>query len=128
MRSRVRAMTRDMDHVRDILKEAEAATGAFRYSDIEADIDRAAFGHHVKIMGQAGLIEGEVYANEAGVVMDVVVADITWKGHEFLDAARNDELWERAKQATAERGLTPTFDVLKQLLEAYLAGQLGLED
>jgi hypothetical protein len=120
-------MTRDMDLVRDILEEAEAATGAFRYSDLEADIDRAAFGHHVKIMVQAGLIEGEVYANEAGVVMDVVVADITWEGHEFLDAARNDELWEQAKQATAERGLTPTFGVLKQLLEAYLAGQLGLD-
>ena len=34
---------------------------------------------------------------------------LTWQGHEFLDAARNEDRWNQAKKTISEKGGSLTF-------------------
>ena len=43
---------------------------------------------------------------------------LTWQGHEFLDAARNDTIWRKAKKKVLETTGGLAFDVLKAALLA----------
>lgn len=40
---------------------------------------------------------------------------LTWEGHEFLDAAREDTRWNKAKEVAAKTG-SLTFSMLKEVL------------
>jgi hypothetical protein len=51
---------------------------------------------------------------------------LTWEGHEFLDAARNKTMWNRAKTALTTQGAGLSFDVMKALLLGYVKQELGL--
>ena len=46
----------------------------------------------------------------------VNVKRMTWEGHEFLDAARKDTLWDRAKEKTLKATGGLSLDVLKGVL------------
>jgi len=41
---------------------------------------------------------------------------MSWAGYEFLDAACNDGVWDKAKGMLSDKGLGMSFEVLKQLL------------
>jgi hypothetical protein len=52
---------------------------------------------------------------------------LTWQGHEFLDAARNDTIWRKATgKLVAVTGGT-SLEVLKELLIAGAKQAVGLE-
>jgi hypothetical protein len=50
---------------------------------------------------------------------------LTWEGHEFLDAARDNGRWEKAKGAMSKVGGF-VFDISKQLLIQYMRAELKL--
>jgi hypothetical protein len=41
---------------------------------------------------------------------------ITWKGYEFIDAARDKTIWERTKTLLKDKGASVPFEVLQSLL------------
>jgi len=45
-----------------------------------------------------------------------VPINLTWDGHEFLDAARNPSLWERAKCTALKQTGGLSLEVLKSVL------------
>jgi hypothetical protein len=47
-----------------------------------------------------------------------LVERLTWEGHKFLDAARSDTAWERAKKLVLAKGGALTFDAVKTALGA----------
>jgi hypothetical protein len=50
---------------------------------------------------------------------------LTWEGHEFLAAARDESIWKKAKaKVTAAAGDVP-IAILKELLMQTLRSQLG---
>jgi len=49
---------------------------------------------------------------------------LTWEGHEFLDAARNDTIWEKATSTALEKAGSLTFDIVKSLLAHYIKEQV----
>ena len=65
--------------------------------------------------------------NEAGEIVPVYVKRLTWKGHEFLDAARNQDVWEKLKEATASKSLSLAAEALQDLLTKYASHKLGLD-
>ncbi len=108
-------MRRDMDLVRDILRQIEAWPNAQGW--IEFDLpDRSPeeVSHHVEIMAKAGLIEAVDASTMSGP--DWKAKKLTWNGHEFLEAARNDTIWQRAKTRMAEKVGGMPFDVMLALL------------
>ncbi len=50
----------------------------------------------------------------------------TWQGHEFLDLARNDTNWHKAKSWILDKGQALTLEAMKAVLPAVLNQSLGL--
>lgn len=53
---------------------------------------------------------------------------LTWKGHEFLDIARNDIIWNRAKAHIAEHGGSVSLEVLTTVLTQVALKELALSN
>jgi len=114
-------MKRDMNLIRLLLLRAEG----------EEEVDFASYTeeqriYHSALLVEAGLVDGAIRTDAQGYPNGVATIRLTWKGHEFLDAARNDSVWQKATGAVRSKGLSLTFDVLKELLTATIRGQVGL--
>ena len=84
-------MQRNLELVRDILMDAEAAeAGKNIYGFEYPDRSQNEVLCHVELLIEAGLIDGNVFQDEQGQACDCVVKKITWNGHEFLANAKND--------------------------------------
>ena len=79
-------------------------------------------GYHVHIMMQAGLIEETDVTTTQSAGSEAVPTNLTWKGHEFLDLARDQERWNRAKALVAKIGGAPISVWLKLLTDLMLQG------
>lgn len=55
-----------------------------------------------------------------------MITNLTWEGHEFAEAARDERRWKNAMGIVAERSGNITLDVMKQLLVSLMKGTLGL--
>src|SRR5690349_19004939 len=101
-------MQRNMDLVRTILLRMEnhPAPGAPRDLGIKA-FSPEEIGYHCHIMKQDGLIEGGDAVTGRSDNPQVIPTSLTWKGHEFLDLARDQERWNRAKAIIAKVGSAP---------------------
>lgn len=91
-------MERDMDLARDILRAVEQGPYGAVNNRSFVDQDPKVVAYHIELLEQAGLIEASIArANGAGAVA-ANVQQLTWDGHEFLEAVRNDTIWAKAKQ------------------------------
>lgn len=111
-------MKRDMDLVRKILLECEAAEDTRQPIAIRIDgyADHE-ISYHVQLMGEAGLLDVVNFSNSrSGSVYEA--KRLTWEGHEFLDAARNDTTWNKAKGAVSSVAGVG-FEVIKGVLVSY---------
>jgi hypothetical protein len=118
-------MHRDMDTVRHLLMWVESDHA----HEIPATILPQELAYHAQLLIDAGLAEGTVHygAYRGGRVPDKFhIERLTWAGHDFLDAARNDTHWKKAKSKIVETGSSWTFDVLKALLSHYAKASLGI--
>lgn len=104
-------MKRDWDLIRKIL----FATEQNPYPDLPVTLniegyDPELITYHVRLLDEAGLIE----AYDAGEDTWQPTR-LTWNGHEFLDASKNDEFWNKAKETLKKVG-SATFPYLFQIL------------
>ena len=108
-------MKRNMDLIREILLRIESFPEPLGRIDLNIDeFSPKEIFYHVKLLSEAGLLEAtsihtigmfEWYANS-----------LTWEGHEFLEAARNDNIWNKAKKLVLDKTGSLPFDILKQTL------------
>ena len=112
-------MKRDLDLVRKLLIYLEEKPNDQMIKDLELDgYDESTIKYQFILMDEVGLIRCE--RSVSSTTPDRVIQDypfsLTWQGHEFLEAARNDTFWEKAKSLLAtESGAIPV-EVLKALL------------
>ena len=119
-------MKRDMDLARDILFAIEKDEGdPLGWIDLELPgRSEKEVAYHVMLLEEAGLVEALDLSSKDG--FEYKPKRLTWEGHEFLDAARNDTLWERAKAEALRQTGGVSFDVLKELLLHLAKQALGL--
>ena len=111
-------MKRDMDLIRNILIALEDAPFHGRPLTIKhPDHSPDEISYHVMLLHQAGLIHAVDHSGDEFV--DWYPEYLTWQGHEFLEAAKDDTRWSRAKNHVKEKGGPMVFDVLKSLLVSY---------
>ena len=125
-------MQRNMDLIRQLLLgiEGEAST---QYEFNVEHVDDLEKWYTIDLLVQAKLIRGvEVhwaadgtgpYPHTKGLVA------LTWKGHDFLNAVRNDSVWQRASEKAKAGGLdmqSLTFEVIKSLCVSTVKHGLGL--
>ena len=105
-------MKRDMDLVRSILIAIEKnEKDIVRRQDFDRTFQQNSpdgttwtnkqIIEHVRIMGQAGLIEAKMLLGPRGFS----AISLTWAGHEFLDNARDENVWQKAKSMFGDASL-----------------------
>lgn len=117
-------MKRDMDLVRDILIEIE--NGKLSEAKQIGNYDKESVLYHIQIMNEAGLLLANFISESTRDIVDARIDRLTWKGHDFLDAARDDTLWKKAKDFLKQKFSTVAFDVLLKLLIKLSQESLGL--
>ena len=131
-------MKRNWDLIRWILDQAESrkgghvlvlTIGVYKGSHYKLDISERDFGEvceHILLLGDAGLAEvrelGRTHEGSAGVAID----RLTMNGHDFLAAAKNDTIWNKAMNTVKEKGNSVTLGVLIQLLSTLAKQSVGL--
>jgi hypothetical protein len=118
-------MQRDMDLVRQMLLEIEALPPreVYHTSSSTIEADSQILDAHLGLLNDAGFV-----ANYSGARRGSMCTGLTWAGHEFLNNARSDTVWNAAKAKVQESGLSVSLTVMAALLETYVKGKLGLGD
>jgi hypothetical protein len=120
-------MKRDMDLARNILLALEEHEHGYapRTLVIEGYTDEQ-IGYHAHLLHEAGLIDASDDSTRGSPSPQAIPLRLTWEGHEFLDAARSDTIWNQAKQKVAKTTGTVSFQVLIALLIELGKQKLGL--
>lgn len=114
-------MKRDMDLIRLLLLDTEGE----EKPDL-SQFSKEQLNYHKALLIEAGLVEGKVgYGDD--VISTVKIIRLTWQGHEFLSAARNNSVWNKAKEIISKTNSTITIPILIELLNTIIKGQLGLK-
>src|SRR5947208_3099436 len=109
-------MQRNMDLVRMILMRLETNPSGWAPNDLGIkSFPPEEIGYHAHIMMQEGLIEGCDVTSMESAGPEAVPTSLTWKGHEFLDLARDQERWNQAKALIAKVGAAPISVWMKVL-------------
>ena len=121
-------MKRDMDLIRSILQRVESCEdphGLEHMPEIDG-YSQAQVSYHIKLLHDAGLVEAQIADGFETVYPDFLSINLTWTGQDFLDAAKDDTLWKKAKETVIKPGASFTFDLLLAWLKTQVAIALGL--
>ena len=117
-------MKRDMDLVRKILLEIEKHPYTGGWIDVHLEeYTSEEVVYHLKLLAEAALIEAHDVSSHSG--MDLRPVRLTWEGHEFLDAARDDTRWNKAKETITKVGGI-SLEIVKLLLLDLMKTELNL--
>ncbi|MBI3463531.1 MAG: DUF2513 domain-containing protein [Planctomycetes bacterium] len=112
-------MKRDIDLIRAILLTIEASpTGYGPYPlKVEGYSDEQV-GYHAYLLMQGGLVEGTNKTLPSSTSPLGHARNLTWRGHEFLDAARDPGIWQTAKERAIAAAGGATVPIMYGLLRA----------
>lgn len=118
-------MKRDLHLVRAIGFAVEAATQSLSSTAIVIDGYRPeAIAYHAVLMCEAGLLLAEDASELAAGVPELMIHRLTWAGHEFIDAARDDSSWNSVKRWAGAVTLATLTWGLQELARRTMAQQL----
>jgi len=113
-------MQRNMDLVRTILVRIEDSSSGWAAQPFGiAGFMPEQVGYHARIMIEDGLIE------HVGNSAEGPMRSLTWKGHEFLDLARDQKRWNQAKATIGKVGSAP-ISVWMKVLQDLMFKDLGV--
>jgi len=118
-------MKRDMDLVRKILFQVEAHQAPD--APFEVDVpgySQEQIAYHVRLLAAAGLLRAMDFSGNGP--LDWQPQSLTWSGHEFLDATRSDTTWHKVKAEIKDKGVSLTFELVKQLAVKFTMSAIGL--
>jgi hypothetical protein len=108
-------MKRDMDLVREIMLKVENLPFVDAPQEVEVEgRSPLEISYHIMLLGEAGFIEALELPMQEGPVWKA--KRLTYSGHEFLDAARSDTVWAKAKAAVLKSSGALTMEGLKVAL------------
>lgn len=116
-------MKRDMELVRLILQAVEGSEEATTKSKEHSLEERS---YHIALLLDAGLLVGRVHTDGDGKPLGYFISRMTWAGHDFLDAMRDDTIWKKAREHVLKSGASWTFDLLKEWAKHEIQQKLGL--
>ena len=120
-------MKRDMELVRKILLATEAHDNpnvTFRIENVLTEEAEDQLMYHAKILVEAGMLNARV-SSSAGSLY-VTINGLTWQGHEFLDAIRDETVWNQTKEVVKGKGGSLPFEVIKALAVDFAKSMVGL--
>ena len=114
-------MTRDMELVRKILLMMEADPHGFAPDPFVVEgYDEETTLHHAYLMAQGELIAADDLGGFGDSSPMAHPITITWKGHEFIGAAKDDDVWHRASSLARKAGSASFVVLTKALTEVAM--------
>jgi hypothetical protein len=111
-------MKRDMELIRNILLAIESwppEGGDQTFAELGRP--EAVVTYNVYQAIEAGLIRGEVFES-SGSGMTCMAIGLTPYGHDFLDNARSQYIWDEVMEDIKKRGIASTsIDIVRDLLD-----------
>ena len=120
-------MPRDMDLIRELMLRFEQDDLSVPEGRTEGEV-----AYHVKQLIDGGFLTGQVTSAPTPqspgrpVPKDYFITDITWKGHDFIKAVREDTVWCRVKDHFREKAIPWTADLILEFLKQKGREALGL--
>ena len=119
-------MKRDLELIRKMVLAIEDAPSGWAPDLKFEGYSDAQVGYHAYLLIDAGLATGEDASIMGSEAPEGSISNLTWAGHEFADAARDDTRWKTAMGTVREKGGTITIGVLTQLLVSLMKGAFGV--
>jgi DNA-binding HxlR family transcriptional regulator len=117
-------MKRDFELIRTLLLQIEQSPAGEIIQIIAHDegISGAVVAEHLKLLIDAGLVEGEVYSVSSPAF---AIQGLTWQGHDFIEKARNDVIWKKVITEAKTKGYAITISLLSDLLTNAVKTGMG---
>ena len=120
-------MKRDMELIRKLILQIEDSPNGSAPSQLQIEGYTAEqIGYHAYLLVDSGLAVGSDVTNSGSSGPEYLISYLTWAGHDFADACRNETTWKKATAIVKEKAGGVTFDVFKQLLVSLLKHAVGL--
>jgi hypothetical protein len=121
-------MQRDLDLIRKLLLLMESEEhGFFGSEPIEVEgYTEDQIGFHMYLLGEAGLAKVVDTTHIQSNSPSAAPLHLTWAGYEFLEAAKDETLWGKAKEKVIKPAGGVAFSVLVEWLKAEARTRLGL--
>jgi hypothetical protein len=116
-----------MELIRKLVLAVEEAPSGYAPDDLHVEGYTAEqIAYHAHLMVQAGLATGIDATHLGSSGPEAQITSLTWDGHEFADASRDEARWKKAMGIVQDKGGAVTLDVLKDLLSHLARLGLGL--
>jgi len=121
-------MKRNMDLIRKILMVLNEHEHGYAPDELNIEgFSEDEIGYHCLILGEAGLLEvsdSSCFDSESPTADPV---RLTWDGHEFIENAKNENVWSQAKEVVGKVG-EASFSVWTGVLSNIVLRNLGLNN
>lgn len=121
-------MKRDMDLIRrimlDLEKLDENGNGpTLQYDDVSI-VDIV---YHMELLNEHGLIEAEIIKSDGDPKSNLAAFErITWKGHDFIDNAKSETVWQTTKRNIADTVGSVGFALFVETMKYHAREMLGI--
>ena len=122
-------MKRDIELIVLILKFFEAREEVTVVQDLEIpEYDRNVVAYHVRRMYEGGLLDAETVVSKTTEtrLINVLPFGLTWDGHEFLDAIRDNNVANNVRSRLGGKLADVPFVLIRELALVAAKAQLGL--
>jgi hypothetical protein len=119
-------MKRNFDLVRSLLLYVEQSPPGQPITGLtQENYETEVISEHMKLLIEEGFLDGRSgrYANGR---IHYFVQGLTWKGHDFLDNAKNDTIWKKVMVDAEKKGMSLSMSVLNGLLTKAAEKYMGL--
>jgi hypothetical protein len=119
-------MKRDFDLVRSLLLYVEQSPLGQPIKDLtQEDYETEVISEHVKLLIKEDFLEGKFDQAQSGRTYYVIFG-LTWKGHDFIDNAKNETVWKKVMADAEKKGMSLSMSVLNGLLTKAAEKYMGL--
>lgn len=119
-------MQRNLDLVRELLLAIEIKSwDEVVKSLVEKGYTEEQIGFHCYLIGDAGFACISDITAIHDSIPNATAVNLTWRGYEFLDSAREFKRWHKVQSALSKIG-GGTVDVAIDLLKDYIKNDLGI--
>lgn len=119
-------MKRELDLIREILLQVESRESVQGwFIPMVNDFTANQIAYHIKLLTEAGYVESQDLRSKDDYTFGI--KQLTWAGHEFLDASRDKTIWKKVKSSLGPKINSITFEMFKSLLIDTAKREFGLD-
>ncbi len=119
-------MKRDPELIREILIEIEDCPADRQIRFCAEGGDDVAKIKHVELLIEAGYVKGHVQHYVSNTSPEAYVSGLTWEGHDFVSAVRDNSIWQKTKEHVLKPAASWTFAMIVEYAKAEAKKRLGI--